>query len=279
MRTAVWFVTNECNFKCPYCWQDSEYRKAEAERALFGLTDEPWLSLCVEGLRKLNLDMLDLTGGEPLLRPVVALIKRLPGIKFAVTTNASQTTTVDSLLSLGNSRVVSMTFSRHPTQRNQNVDQFWRLVARSHCDARIATTVNFVGWPDQLEYASACERVCNRIGCRFHFDPYAPAQWHEERELLSWQKSMIEKYTTDHNRKAFDTSSHVRCSAGAEHFMISPTLDVYRCLDSFVHDPSSKICNLLECDVENKIKNVKAECFRGHCCAGCDRDKVRKTDL
>lgn len=268
-------MTNQCNLNCPYCWQDAQFKKAKEERSLFGLASEPWVDDCVLGFRRLGVELLDLTGGEPLLRPVHVLIERLPQVRFALTTNATKEAMLDSIISMGNSRVVSITFSRHPSQDKQDVSSFWRLVQRS-VNARIATTVNFVGWPQQLEEAQGVADVCGYVGCRFHFDPYVSPHWRQAPVLTPYQKALIAKYTIDPNRKKESMQGTVCCSAGKEHFMVSSVLDVYRCLDDSLRGTHSRIGNLLDVDLQKKIAAKTTYCTRADSCAGCDRDKVVK---
>src|SRR6187402_125622 len=86
-------VTDRCNFRCRYCMPrehfDHEHRYLpRAEILSFEEITRVVTALVPLGVRKVRL-----TGGEPLLRndlpQLVAMLRRIPEIELALTTNAS----------------------------------------------------------------------------------------------------------------------------------------------------------------------------------------------
>src|SRR4051812_46064677 len=86
-------VTDRCNFRCRYCMPrehfDNEHRYLpRADILSFEEIVRVVTALVPLGLRKVRL-----TGGEPLLRSelprLVGMLRRLPGLELALTTNAS----------------------------------------------------------------------------------------------------------------------------------------------------------------------------------------------
>lgn len=60
--TGIWFITWQCNFKCPYCWQREEpelYRKPKF------ITSEGWITFWNKLSNQFDEIVLEISGGEP----------------------------------------------------------------------------------------------------------------------------------------------------------------------------------------------------------------------
>lgn len=77
-------VTNECNLKCPGCYNKSFHDENNKE-----LSDEKLWQIAEEA-KELGISFFVIAGGEPLLRPVILeIMKQYPEIIFLVFTNGT----------------------------------------------------------------------------------------------------------------------------------------------------------------------------------------------
>jgi GTP 3',8-cyclase len=86
-------VTDRCNFRCRYCMPREHFDAAHRYLARAEILSFEEITRVVGALVPLGLRKVRLTGGEPLLRSelfkLVAMLRRLPGLEVALTTNAS----------------------------------------------------------------------------------------------------------------------------------------------------------------------------------------------
>jgi radical SAM protein with 4Fe4S-binding SPASM domain len=228
------------------------------------------------GLRKLNLDVLDITGGEPFLREdLYHILHALPEkTKIGITTNASRLVVLHSLAStMTNERIISWTLSWHPSNRAQEMT-FWKICERLK-EKGFHVSVNHVLAPGQIvQAASYCRSQCGRIGVRYHADPYdvppgAPAAVYTDEEL-----STINALVQDDRRVL--PQKAVLCNAGLDHFIIVPNGDIYPCL-AHMHANTTCIGNIANWSAAPKTSLIHCPDIR--ICAGCDRDSVKMTDI
>ncbi len=86
-------VTDRCNFRCRYCMPREHFDQEHRYLPRADILSFEEIARVVAALQPLGLRKVRLTGGEPLLRSelhrLVALLRRLPGLELALTTNAS----------------------------------------------------------------------------------------------------------------------------------------------------------------------------------------------
>jgi len=86
-------VTDRCNFRCRYCMPREHFDQEHRYLPRAEILSFEEIARIVTALVPLGLRKVRLTGGEPLLRSelhkLVALLRRIPEIEIALTTNAS----------------------------------------------------------------------------------------------------------------------------------------------------------------------------------------------
>lgn len=86
-------VTDRCNFRCRYCMPREHFDSAHRYLPRADILSFEEIMRVVGALLPLGLRKVRLTGGEPLLRSelfkLVAMLRGLPGLEVALTTNAS----------------------------------------------------------------------------------------------------------------------------------------------------------------------------------------------
>lgn len=270
MKSILWFMTYRCNYSCPYCWQGGDWRARIAqEQAFFAAT--PWVETWAGVFARLAPNLVDVTGGEPLLYPLGQLIANTPrGIQWAITTNASRMGDLLALGELPSDRLVSVTLSYHPTQA---VPASFFPTAAHLASRGLAVTVNFVGWPGQVLLAHEVEETCRRSGVRFHLDPCAPSPSAPYIPATQVEQAMIDRYTQP-DRCPRQPCGRVLCDAGRVHLVMLPTGATYRCLKfALAEGEAGYIGNVLQNPVVGWCSDL-IPCDLWHECCGCDRDKV-----
>lgn len=265
VRSALWFATDACNYRCPYCWQQDKPLPKQAG------TLEDWLA----AWNRLAPDMLDITGGEPFVVPwMLDLMASLdPSIKLAVTTNLSKSV-IDLIKRVPPHRLVSVTTSWHPTQR-MGLEEFTAkcvlLQKRGY-----HVVVNYLTWPEQLWITNHFRQWFVNTRLPFHVDKYAP---HSEAKALppneaerAYAAPLVGPDRGPHPwTKKYGERHRVLCNSGLRHLCVQPDGSIYRCLTWFVagREPMGSVF-----DPQLKLLDKPAECDMHDRCAGCDRDKI-----
>lgn len=268
LKSAVWFLTWKCNFKCSYCWEVQRIIKGE-------LAPEPFKDYreWVVAWNKLKPQILDISGGEPFLQPnFMKLLQELDdSIQVAITTNLSFDVT-EFVQNINPKKIRSLTFSLHPTQK-MSLDQFIGRVLLIKNRGFGPITVNFVTWPEQLWMIGKYKKIFeNEIGVRFHVDPYA-ATPHFPYTFSDTELKYMQQFTGSDREHFYGGSNefNVACSGGMNHISVEPDGTAYRCIqDKVTGQPS--LGNILQ---ENfRLNEKKTFCDQFFQCPGCDRDKV-----
>jgi organic radical activating enzyme len=262
LKTALWFITWKCNYKCPYCW--------ETDRS------SPFLPYdkLADAWNRLRPGLLDITGGEPFLQPgFISLLERLDtGGRVAITTNLSQDM-MPFVERISPVKVTSMTLSVHPTQAMSLEHFIGRCLLLKHRGFWI--TVNFVMYPEQMHQAAYYKRRFDELDIRFHVDPYG--QQSEKKFQYNEHELQLLSSMAEEDRKGFFSTGvrPVRCSAGLNHLLALPNGDVYRCLSDHINN-RGLLGNLFS---GVNLNQDMVHCDNYNLCAGCDRDKVTVVDI
>jgi MoaA/NifB/PqqE/SkfB family radical SAM enzyme len=263
MRSGVLFLTYKCNFTCHYCWQRQGNKVGEYAPIPF-IDSKNW----VNAINRLGFDILDISGGEPFLQP--GFVDMLNGLncRIGMTSNFSHPLT-DFVQKIKPSKVISITASYHPSQ-NISLDQFIGRIALLQSKG-FNVTVNFVAHPDQMYLIPSAKQQFERMGFRFHVDPYVA--YTDKYEFTEEEKKFLRPYVGDDRGHYLSESEETikMCSGGRTHLHIQPNGDAYRCYTDFVQKKQG-IGNIFQEDF--KLAQADSECQYWGKCLGCDKDKV-----
>ena len=266
LRSAIWFLTFKCNYKCPYCWEVQRQEKGEFKPEPF-IDSSRW----VEAWNRIVPQVLDITGGEPFLQPgFIDMIESFDKkIKVAITTNAS----IDILpfvQRIGPDRVISMTLSFHPTQRMSKELFLGRCLLLKNRGFTI--TVNLVTWPEQMWLIPMYKELFESNGLRFHVDPYAPTP-SSPYSFSNRERDFLKEYVGGDRAHWFGEVEKypVLCSGGFSHLNVQPNGDAYRCIDDKIYGRNI-VGNIL--DPQFALNRSWTRCDDYYRCPGCDKDKV-----
>ncbi len=274
LKSAVWFLTWACNFKCPYCWEVQRIAHGEMKADPF-IEAEKW----VAAWNRLRPAILDISGGEPFLQP--NFIRMLQGfddsIRIAITSNLSFDLT-EFVEKISPSKVFSMTVSFHPTQKLTLNAFLGKALLLKNRGFRI--TVNFVTYPEQLWMLGNYKQIFESQGLNFHVDPYAPTSYYPF-ELSENERAYLRPFVGGDRAHASALTGdkreiHVLCSGGVSHLNVQPNGDAYRCIrevNTKISATGDKVGNLFDPDF--KLYSEWKYCGYYHICPGCDRDKVK----
>jgi len=274
MRTAIWWTTMACNFKCKYCWEVQAQERGEFKPEPF-LKWERW----VEAWNRINPQWLDITGGEPFL-PGIGLLEVLPrlsnSIKVSITSNLSHSL-LEFVKVATPQQVHSITASFHPSengtkQQPMNPEIFiGRVKFLQEFGYRV--TANIVAWPEQLWLIPHWVQMFDAQGIRWHIDPYQSIAYYPW-EYTEAERELLRPYMAENRAWGLDAKPDgkiVECSGGVDHLSVQPNGDAWRCI-------------LERQQLINPLGNVFDEDFQpwsqaGRCwqawqCPACDRDKV-----
>lgn len=270
LKSAVWFITWKCNFRCPYCWEVQRAKHGQIKHEDFLPSDK-----LAEGWNRLKPEVLDISGGEPFLQPnFIELLEALDqSITVAITTNLSFDMT-KFVQKITPSKVFSMTLSYHPSQNLQFEQFIGRALMLKNRGFNL--TVNFVGYPEQMWLTEEIKRRVEAVGLRFHFDPYAQTEFYPYQYTEQEQDELKRQTGSDRQNAFAQVKRPVICSGGFDHITVFPDGKVYRCInDKILKLPP--VGDIL--DTNLKLNSGMTPCADYNTCAGCNRDKVKVEDI
>jgi MoaA/NifB/PqqE/SkfB family radical SAM enzyme len=274
LKSAVWFTTMACNFKCNYCWEVQAQERGDFKPLPFKTADE-WINAWT----KLRPGILDITGGEPFLQPgLIDIIKSIAasGTKVAMTSNFSHPI-LDFVRQVNPNDILSLTASYHPSQNGSsklpmNEDIFFGRLLLLREFGFNNVTVNIVAWPEQFWLIPKFIELCERHKLRWHVDPYSsiayyPWEFTEPERLALTQWVTPQRTITERDRDCM-----VTCSGGIDHISVQPDGTAWRCILERQQN-KNPLGNIL--DPEFTLANNKPSlCDQRQNCPGCDKDKV-----
>jgi len=279
LRTAIWWTTMACNFKCKYCWEVQAQERGEFKPEPF----QPWKKW-LEAWNRLKPRFLDITGGEPFL-PGIGLMEVLQGldpeILVSITSNLSHPI-LEFVQKITPRQVHSITASFHPSENGtkanpMNPELFIGRVKLLQ-EFGFQVTVNMVAWPEQIWLIPHWVAMFEAQGIKWHVDPYASMTY------FPWvytekQKELLARYITPNRVQGVNAQPDgkvVSCSGGIDHLSVQPNGDAYRCIlerEQFIN----KLGNVF--DPEFGLMTAPLECHQAWRCPACDRDKVQIVEL
>jgi MoaA/NifB/PqqE/SkfB family radical SAM enzyme len=260
LKSAVWFITEKCNYKCPYCF----------ERDILTEFDAPVTGDFVIAWNRLKPEILDITGGEPFLVPnFINILEQLDSsIKIAITTNLSLDLT-KFVTQMTPERVISMTLSLHPTMVNFDVFTGKVIFLKNR---GFNITVNFVTYPEQMWLISTYMQRFTNLGIRFHVDYYVcEGGAFNSFDYSEQEKTFLSNYVQADRKHFTEAPKAMNCSAGIDHIQVYPDGTAFRCMKDML-TKKEKMGNIL--DENFKLKTEYGFCDDVNKCAGCDKDKV-----
>ena len=264
LKSAVLFLTWNCNMNCPYCWERQAQKNGKFTPEPFIDTDK-W----IESINKLDIQTLDISGGEPFSQPrFYDLIKGINVPRVAITTNISYDLT-SFVRDVSPDRIISMTVSYHPTQKMSFESFLGKCLFLRENGFNI--TINYVTYPEQMYLIPTLKAQLLGMGFKFHVDPYVPTEFFPytfSQEELDFLAPYV---AGDRVKPTGDPSKPKMCSGGRDHLNIHPTGDAFRC----IHDKVlglDKVGNIFDKDFKLNKRNTQCDDWAN--CSGCDRDKV-----
>ena len=276
LKSAVWFLTMACNYKCEYCWE-VQYQLQGRFKAHPIPPAEKW----AEAFNRIRPGILDITGGEPFLMPrFVWFLEQLdPAIRIAITSNISRDFE-EYVNSPAIKKVFSMTCSYHPSQSEnkdgQSLEVFTQKVLRLRGAGIQHLTVNFVAYPEQMHLIPELKRHFEGLSIRFHVDPFAMNV--PKNPYTPEQEAFLKPFVGADRLADAKQGDNVMCDGGQQHLSIQPDGQAYRCiLDkqlTFENYPNIKpVGNIFNADFA--LNPGKTFCDQRYRCPGCDKDKVQ----
>lgn len=261
MNSAVWFITWQCPNKCPYCWQEDDTNSKRHQLQLFKSPSE-----YAAAWNKLNMSIIDISGGEPSIYPgLYELISKL-NCRVAITSNFKNS--VMQIAELSPTKLISITASLHPTQTQPTETSFFgKCVFLRNRGFNI--TVNFVAYPEQLWLIPKYAQLCKDSNLHFHVDLWG--QKTNNNFVYTDIEMNFLKQVVGKNRPIDPPKQKGLCSGGTNHINVQPNGDAYRCILE-AEQQQHKLGNIFDKDF--KLSDTLDWCVQRHICPGCDRDKV-----
>ncbi len=173
LKSAIWWTTMACNFKCKYCWEVQAQERGEFKPMPFRPAQD-WL----DAWNRLRPQLLDITGGEPFLMPeLLDVVTGLdPAIRVAITSNLSHPL-IEFARHVSPERVINVTASFHPMENGTRTHPMNPEIFVGRClflqNHGFNVTVNVVAWPEQMYLIPAWAEMFRSHDLRFHVDPYS----------------------------------------------------------------------------------------------------------
>jgi MoaA/NifB/PqqE/SkfB family radical SAM enzyme len=274
LRTAIWWTTMACNFKCKYCWEVQAQERGEFKPEPF----RPWQDW-LEVWNRLRPQFLDITGGEPFL-PGLGLVNILEhldrAIKVSITSNLSHSI-LEFLRVASPDQVHSITASFHPSengtkQQPMNPEIFIGRVKLLQ-EFGYQVTANIVAWPEQLWLIPHWVGMFDAQGIRWHIDPYQSIAYYPWT-YTERQKELLRPYMAANRSWGLNPKpdgQRVTCSGGVHHISVQPDGSAWRC----ILERQQLIGRLGSVfDPEFQLRSEPGPCDQSWQCPACDRDKV-----
>lgn len=254
----TWFVTWQCNYHCPYCWERLEEKKYRGQKQIGkGISPCTW----ADGINRLSPRELYITGGEPTiykdLPKVIELLDE--SIAIRMTTNFGQTfnlSTYEKMIIEG--RFLSLTASYHPTEVSKEI--FFDKVRQAktigiveNCDF----SIEMVLYPDDLSYAEELMSFCEEEGIDVSPDIYndPKSQYRPDENEIIRVQDLIERARIIKSRRKLERKNMniderpiVICGAGRNGKIL---------MHSFIQCGGIEIC----CFADNRA--VDGQCYCG----------------
>lgn len=268
--TGIWFITWECNFACPYCWQREE---PKVYRKKFNITTSDWLKAWERISDKFDEIVIGISGGEPfVVKDFIPMLSKLPdNMKYDITSNL--TFNCDEFLSYEKIRencvgVICSFHPSNPTNKKNYIEDFFLKVKKLGILPN--TRVNFVAAPPNLKFYEIIRDWCKKNSVPLHVDRYVPLK--KGLEFSDEEREFAEKIISS-DRKSVSRSKKksVICSAGCSHFVLFPDGNAWPCLKK-AENNEDKLGNFLSDNFSFNKEWIK--CNHYPLCAGCDYDNI-----
>jgi len=271
--TGIWFITWQCNFKCPYCWQ---WEEPKVYRKKYNISAKDWLIGWEKLSNQFDEIVLGISGGEPFaVDGFIEMLNDFPdNIKYDITSNLSFN--CDEFLSYDKilrncSGVVCSFHPSNPSNSDNYINEFFKKVNKLSILPN--TRVNFVAAPPNLKYYPIIKDFCEKHKIPLHVDRYVPLK-RGGLEFTEQERKLAESIFSE-NRKMqnINKKTHkVLCSAGEFHIVVFPDGNVWPCLKK-AELKEDMVGNLFSANF--KLNEKWLECSYYPLCAGCDFDNVK----
>jgi len=204
MRHYLIQPTWRCHNRCFYCWVEQSVR---IHRDLYTALERPvddWYN----ALKRDRPELVDISGGEPLLLPWVPdLMRAARSIFFGLSTNGMATDGISDLCQAWIPNLVAINVSMHPTSCIPGWFDRWKHSVMSLMATGYAVHCNLVNAPGNTEKAAEALQWLRDNEIPFEVSPY---------ELVSGLGTLKE--------------SGLRCQGGINHLTVTPDGTAWPCL-------------------------------------------------
>jgi len=268
--TCIWFITWECNFACPYCWQREDPR---TYRKKFDISSVDWLKAWERISDDFDEIVVGISGGEPfIVKDFIYMLSKLPdNIKYDITSNLSFD--CDEFLSYEKIRkncvgIICSFHPSNPTNRENYIQEFFSKVKK--LSVLPNTRVNFVAAPPNLKFYNMLKEWCEKNKVLLHVDRYTPLK--KGLEFNEEERKFAESIISPDRRNIDDSKSTVLCSAGSSHIVLFPDGSVWPCLKK-AEEKQDGLASFLSNTFSLNKKWIRCDYYP--LCAGCDYDNIQ----
>jgi len=275
LKSAIWWTTMACNFKCKYCWEVQAQERGEFKPVPFRPAQD-WL----KAWNRLRPQLLDITGGEPFLMPdLLDVLTGLdPAIRVAITSNLSHPL-LEFVKRVSPEHVINVTASFHPMENGTRTHPMNPEIFVGRClflqNHGFNLTVNVVAWPEQMYLIPAWAEMFRSHGLRFHVDPYSSIAYYP-CEYSEAERRFLEPWIWENRRAGLkgrkpDVPVTVMCSGGVDHINVQPDGSAWRCIleRQLGLNPLGNVF-----DPGFELLQSPLSCAESWQCPACDRDKA-----
>ncbi len=257
-RLLTWFVTWQCNYRCPYCWERLEEEKYRGlGKSSIDISPEEW----ADAINRVKPRELYITGGEPsLYRGLPRVIDRLnDSIALRMTTNFGQSFDLSAYeQAIRNGRFRHITASFHPSE--VGTEFFYEKVRRAKNMGIVENcgfSIEMVLFPDDLSKAedllAFCEAEDIDVSPDIYNDPKSrhrpdEAEKKRVRDLIDRARRIKDKRKLVRDKWSIGERLIVICGAGT---------NGRSAMHAILQDHKDKVCCISD------SRAIEGQCYCG----------------
>jgi molybdenum cofactor biosynthesis enzyme MoaA len=274
----VIYLTDKCNFNCPYCC--NYYPDGIKERPINynERTTSDWIKFFDILKNNLNIVQLNFNGGEPLLRDDIDIIlfnALKNNFDCSLVTNFSVFKSLEKILNkdINNKENLQFSITLHPINTIYNFNKILKYILLfKECGYKIR--ISLLGWKENLKYHERYKIIFNEIGIDYWLKwcgGYSYDQNTIDYLIKEGAGKSTAKYLYENNLLDNNTSNY-KCTAGIDYFIIDNEGMAYKCYGVY-HNKKNILFNLNNYKNFN-FNNLNSNCNKMNCFKDCEGYKV-----